>query len=167
MQQGEIGGSPVQCASTFGYTPVQKNAESPQLSIVIVEDTQDDVFFFLRSLKRTGIPCSYVHLENGRVAISHLEAHSEHPRLVFLDLKMPEVNGFEVLEWLKRQPFRGRLEIIVLTGSDLPEDINTAYRLGANGYLIKPVSDHALAKTIQEWSNKFFPDTMGGPAKLR
>jgi len=59
--------------------------------------------------------------------------------LLLLDLKMPKKNGFEVLEWIRQQPGLRRLRVVVLTTSDAPEDIDRAYELGANAFMVKPL----------------------------
>ena len=66
------------------------------------------------------------------------------PRLLLLDLKMPLMGGFEVLEWVRQQPGLRRLLVIVFTSSDQPQDINRAFDLGANSYLVKPNSFNQL-----------------------
>ena len=111
-----------------------------QPKILLVEDSEDDVFFFQRSLKKTGIPCDCVHVWNGGAATSYLKENQDLPHLVFLDLKIPVLTGFEVLKWIQAQPFKDRLDVIVLSGSDDPRDISSAREFGVNDYLVKPVS---------------------------
>jgi CheY-like chemotaxis protein len=125
-----------------------------QLKILLVEDSEDDVFFFRRSLKKTGISCDCVHVWNGGAATSYLQENEDLPDLVFLDLKTPVLNGFEVLEWIQQQPFRDRLEVIVLSGSDDPRDVSSAREFGVNDYLVKPVSAEDLARTLHAWQGK-------------
>src|ERR1700728_265311 len=95
---------------------------TPQPKILLVEDSEDDVFFFRRSLRRTGITCEFVHVPDGGAATAYLQENQDLSFLVFLDLKIPVLSGFEVLRWIQDQPFKGRLEIIVLSGSDDPRD---------------------------------------------
>jgi CheY-like chemotaxis protein len=127
---------------------------TPQLKILLVEDSEDDVFFFHRSLKKTGIPCECVHVWNGGAATSYLQENQDLSHLVFLDLKIPVLTGFEVLKWIQGQSFKDRLEIIVLSGSDDPRDISSAREFGVSDYLVKPVSVQDLARKLQAWREK-------------
>ena len=127
---------------------------TPQLKILLVEDSEDDVFFFLRSLKKTGIPCECVHVWNGGAATSYLHENQDLSHLVFLDLKIPVLTGFEVLKWIQGQSFKDRLEIIVLSGSDDPRDVSAAREFGVTDYLVKPVSVEDLTRNIEAWLNK-------------
>src|ERR1043165_7447002 len=75
------------------------------------------------------------------------------PTMLLLDLKMPRVNGFEVIDWIRRQPGLRRLLVVVFTSSELPEDINHAYELGANSYLVKPTEFSELEKLARTLEN--------------
>jgi CheY-like chemotaxis protein len=72
------------------------------------------------------------------------------PFAIFLDLKMPVLNGFEVLEWMRTQTFSSSIHVIVLSGSDYPEDKERAARLGATDYLVKPVRVEDLQRYLRE-----------------
>ncbi len=126
----------------------------PQPRILLVEDSEDDAYFFSRSLKKTGIACDFVHVWDGGEATSYLQENHDHPYLVFVDLKIPMLSGFEVLKWIQSQSFKGCLEIVVLSGSDDPRDIATAREFGVANYLVKPVSVEDLAQKIQAWQDK-------------
>jgi CheY-like chemotaxis protein len=71
------------------------------------------------------------------------------PQLLLLDLKMPRLNGFDVLDWLKRQPGLKRLLVVMFTSSEEVQDINRAYDLGANSYLVKPHAIDDLMRVIE------------------
>ena len=108
--------------------------------ILLVEDSDDDAFFFGRTLEKSGFKCSLRHVTNGAEAIEFLEKASKSlPHTIFLDLKMPIVNGFEVLEWMQTQSFPTHMQVIVLSGSEHEDDKERAARLGATDYLVKPV----------------------------
>jgi CheY-like chemotaxis protein len=72
------------------------------------------------------------------------------PNLVLLDLKMPRKSGLEVLGWIREQPHLKRLPVVVFTSSKHDQDINKAYDLGANSYLVKPVGFEALLETVKQ-----------------
>ena len=115
------------------------------VSVLLVEDSPDDVFFFKRALEKSGVPAHLRIAEDGATAIKLLLAAEQSlPQLIFLDLKMPNVNGFEVLQWLGRQDFKSALRVIVLTSSDEPREIQMARSLGAVDYIIKPVAAEKL-----------------------
>jgi len=124
--------------------------------ILLVEDNEDDVFF-MQQVKRTiGLPHPMHVLEHGRKAIAYLKGDGEFqdrekfpmPVLVLLDLKLPYVPGLDVLKWI-REEFESKLLVIVLTASSEISDIDAAYRLGANSYLIKPGNIDALKEMMQ------------------
>ena len=120
-------------------------------TILLVEDTEEDAFFFARTLEKTGIPCACNRACNGLAAKAYLLSNVGKPHIVFLDLKMPEMDGFEVLDWLKDQPFKTDFTIIVLSGSDRPVDIARARELGADEYMCKPIALDALLRIIRIW----------------
>lgn len=113
--------------------------------ILLVEDSEDDAFFFTRTLERSGSVCSVRHVANGMQAIQYLHSVARRgnenlPRVVFLDLKMPIMNGFEVLDWMQTQTFPPEMHVIVLSGSEHSEDKDRAARMGAMDYLVKPIN---------------------------
>jgi len=94
------------------------------------------------------------------------------PFLLLLDLKMPGTDGFEVLEWLRNEPQLKRLLVVVLTSSNLQSDVDRAYELGANSYLVKPVSFDEMVHLIQRfeayWSEiNRTPSSPAAPEVLR
>jgi CheY-like chemotaxis protein len=86
-------------------------------------------------------------VSDGEEAVAYLKGEGKYadryeyplPSLLLLDLKMPRKNGFEVLEWIREQPGLRRLRVVVLTTSDAPDDIDRAYELGANAFMVKPL----------------------------
>jgi DNA-binding response OmpR family regulator len=128
-------------------------APTTQPKLLLVEDSADDAFFFYRSLAKTGIACDCAHVMDGKEATFYLQENRSHPHLVFLDLKLPLLGGFEVLEWLQTQPFKNRMTVIMLSGSALPKDIVRAQEFGIE-YLVKPVSQEILAQKIQAWLDR-------------
>ncbi len=126
-------------------------------TILIVEDDPFDVKLIQRAMTKARITNPVRVLGDGEMAIRYLAGISPFPDrnanpipiLVLLDLKLPRKNGFEVLEWLRAQPALKRLPAIVLTSSAESPDINRAYDLGANSYLVKPVGNDALVAMLK------------------
>ena len=96
-------------------------------------------------------------VRDGEKAISYLSGQGIYadrdvyplPALLLLDLKMPRVDGFEVLTWLRQHPSLGRMLVVVLTGSPMKEDVKQAYVLGANSYLVKPNDPSQLHDLVE------------------
>jgi CheY-like chemotaxis protein len=83
--------------------------------------------------------------------MSYLVRRHQFCHLIFLDLKMPEIDGFDFLRWHGQQPFSKQNKIIVLTGSVLSSDIHTVKRLGASEFLTKPISEATLKRILTVW----------------
>ena len=125
--------------------------------ILLVEDDSNDVVLMQRAFHKTNIsnPLQVVH--DGEAAIAYLGARGPYadrrmfslPMLLLLDLKLPRTSGLEVLAWLRAQESLKRLPAIVLTSSREQRDIDVAYDLGANAYLVKPVQFEALLDVIK------------------
>jgi CheY-like chemotaxis protein len=123
--------------------------------ILLVEDSDDDAYFFQRTLNRLGKPHELTRLQDGRTAVNFLQrlqsgtvAAFERPDLIFLDLKLPNFSGFEVLEWLSDNHSDLKVPIVVLSGSDHPGDVARAAALRAERYLVKPVTRQQLEDLI-------------------
>lgn len=125
-------------------------------TILLVEDDHNDVLLVKRAFQKVKIANPIVVLNDGEQAISYLAGREPYvnrglPELMLLDLKLPRKSGHEVLEWLRGQQSLKRLPVVVLTASSESSDVNRAYDLGANSYLVKPVTFDALvemAKTL-------------------
>ncbi len=115
--------------------------------ILLAEDDENHVLLIQRAFKLAGLLNPMVVVEDGEQAVAYLSGAGKYanreeyplPCLLLLDLKMPNKNGFEVLEWLRRQPSLSSLRVVVLTTSDQVRDVNRAYQLGANSFLTKPI----------------------------
>ncbi len=121
--------------------------------ILHVEDNPDDVVLTALAFRKAGVQAKLEVATDGAKAIAALEAaaRSTLPACVLLDIKLPSLSGHDVLAWIRQQPQLKRLPVLMLTSSLLPEDINRAYELGANSYLIKPADLDmliSLAKAI-------------------
>ncbi len=117
----------------------------PQALILHVEDDSDDAFFVAHAFG-TALPgCAIRHVKDGREAIDYLQGAGEfshagtRPKvdLILLDLKLPDVDGFEVLHWIRSQTEFKDLQVIILSGSSIAEDKERARQLGANAYFVK------------------------------
>lgn len=135
--------------------------ETNKPNILLVEDSEDDAFLFNWKFEQSGVDCAVHHVLDGAAAIEFLRqaaGSGSLPRLIFLDLKMPVMNGFEVLGWLKEQDFRSEMPVVVLSGSDQPNDKERAFQLGATSYLVKPVT----VADIQHFLERICPSAHGG-----
>jgi CheY-like chemotaxis protein len=119
--------------------------QSPSISILLIEDEPNDVIILHHLLEHSGLQFSVLHQRDGADAIDYLKAlrdvsndfRPQLPDVIFLDLKMPRVSGHEVLHWLREQSKFQEIPVLVLTGSDLPQDRDLCARNGANQVLCK------------------------------
>lgn len=128
-------------------------------TILLVEDDENDVCLLRQALLKAGVENPIHVASNGQEAIDYFQGAGKFadralfplPDLTLLDLKLPHVMGLEVLKWIRQQPRHANVVVIVLSASMEEDDIATAYRWGANGYLVKPTDLHkltAMAKSI-------------------
>jgi chemotaxis family two-component system response regulator Rcp1 len=111
--------------------------------ILLVDDDLGDVKMTLEAFKAFKVPLKVFRARDGEEAIDYLRQRGEHraasrPDLIFLDLNMPKKNGFEVLQDIKKDPHLKAIPVLVLTGSNAPEDMHAAYEAEANFYMVKP-----------------------------
>ncbi len=126
-------------------------------TILLVEDDSNDVLLIQRAFRKSDVANPIQVVGDGEEAIAYLRGRDPYadrertplPVLLLLDLKLPRKSGFEVLEWLRQQPGLKRLPVVVLTSSGETPDINRAYDLGANSYLVKPVRFEGLLRMVQ------------------
>lgn len=124
--------------------------------ILIVEDNQNDALLTIRSLKQRNLANSLVHVTDGQAAIDYLfakGAYSERnplnlPKVVLLDLKLPKLNGLEVLSLIRADGRTKILPVVILTSSQEESDLIESYKLGANSYIVKPVEFENFSKAI-------------------
>jgi CheY-like chemotaxis protein len=126
-------------------------------TILHVEDDPNDVLLIGRALRKAEVPASIQVVNDGDQAVDYLSANNAYaererfplPALVLLDLKLPRKSGIEVLQWIRSKPGLRRIPVIMLTSSRQPIDINRAYDLGVNAYLVKPVSFDTLVEMLR------------------
>jgi two-component system response regulator len=125
-------------------------------TLLLVEDEPTSVFFFEHLIKKLGILNPLQIAKDGREALDYLEGVGEFsdrlkfplPGVVILDLKLPRVPGFEVLQRLRHRPETQHIVVVILSSSASDEDIAKAYALGANGYLVKPARLEELQQIV-------------------
>jgi CheY-like chemotaxis protein len=133
-----------------------------ELHILIGEDNEDDVFIMREAFRKAGAKHVFHVVCDGAEIVNYLKGEAAYgdrkqhpfPDILLLDLNMPRMNGFEVLEWLRHDDRCGRLMVHVLTASSRESDVERAYKMGANGYILKPARlDElvALASAIEQW----------------
>ena len=128
-----------------------------EVEILLVEDNPSDVELTLRALKNRNLANQVFVARDGAEALefffgeqSPLRDIGVAPRVILLDLKLPKVDGLEVLRRLKGDERTRALPVVVLTSSKEEPDIAAAYRLGANSYIVKPVDFEAFARAVSE-----------------
>ena len=132
------------------------NSMSKSGLILVAEDDPTDAYFFQRAFRRAGLPVTLHFVRDGQEVLDYLQGAEQfadrtrypRPQLVLLDLKMPRLDGFDVLEWVRKQPGLNGLQIVIFSSSDEPKDMNRAYGLGANWYLVKPHSMEELTELV-------------------
>jgi CheY-like chemotaxis protein len=130
--------------------------------ILVVEDRADDVLIILKAFTAAEIKNRVIVARDGEEAIQYLNGDGQFrdrhqfplPRLILLDLKMPKVDGFEVLKWVKGHPALKTIPVLVLTLSSEIRDVNAAYKLGANSFMVKPDDFYnvtSVAKLLKDY----------------
>lgn len=136
------------------------------ISILIADDDAQDTLLVRLAAQRAALEMRLDVVKDGEEAIDYLMGRSAYadrqaypfPAMMLLDLKMPRVNGFDVLDFVRRQPGLRQLPIVIFSSSDDPKDIRRAYDSGANSYLCKPHSNDdlsALLRALEEYWCKF------------
>ena len=125
--------------------------------ILLIEDDPVDAAILKRELSKANGTAEVQHLADGEVAVQYLCGRGKYadrrlfplPELILLDLKLPKVDGFQVLEAIGGREELARLPVVVLSSSKHPPDVNRAYDLGANSYIVKPSSAAEVADMAQ------------------
>jgi DNA-binding response OmpR family regulator len=131
-------------------------------TVLLVEDDENDVFFMQRAFREAAIVTSLNVVNDGREAIDYFSGSGKYndrqsypiPCLMLMDLKLPYVLGLDVLKWVRSHAEFKSVIVVVLTSSRQDADIERAYSLGANSYLVKPPDVHqlvAMVKRIKEY----------------
>lgn len=128
------------------------------VDILLIEDSQSDAEMILRALTKQSIANNLVHLKDGAIALDFIFATGAYsgrkienqPKVIFLDLKMPKVNGLQVLEKIKGDKRTCEIPVVILTSSKEHPDVKRCYELGVNSYIVKPVEVANFIKSISE-----------------
>lgn len=126
--------------------------QSQTETLLLVEDNPDDIFLMRRALKKSGLEMPVQIVTDGKQALDYLSGSGQYgnreqfprPAWVFLDLKLPYFNGFEVLEWIRSDATNRNLDVVILTSSPEERDKETAASLGAKAYVVKPPTPASL-----------------------
>ena len=125
--------------------------------MLLVEDDPNDVLLIQRACRLANLTHVIQTVEDGEQAVAYLSGKPPYadrdrytlPALMLLDLKLPRKSGLEVLQWVRQQDGLKRLPVVVLTSSRETDDVNRAYDLGANSYLVKPVAFESLLEMVK------------------
>jgi two-component system, response regulator len=128
------------------------------LEILLVEDNPDDAELVIRSLKKSKLGNNIVHLHDGVEALDFLFARGQYssrnvtdtPKVILLDLKMPRVDGFQVLKEIRADERTKNIPVVIMTSSREDRDIIEGYKLGVNSYVVKPVGFENFAKAVAD-----------------
>lgn len=124
---------------------------------LLVEDDYNDILLIQRAFRQANIQLPLTIVSDGDEAISYLQRQGKYadsdryplPILILLDLKLPRRSGLEVLAWIGQQPSLRRLLVVVLTSSQENDDLDRAYDLGANSYLVKPIDFQDFVRLVE------------------
>jgi len=129
-----------------------------KLEILLVEDNENDAEITVRSLKKHHLANKLIWLKDGAEALDFLFAKGKYverdptvlPKVVFLDLKLPKIDGMEVLTEIRKNEMTSKLPVVILTSSKEEQDVFRSYDLGVNSYIVKPLEFENFAKSIAE-----------------
>lgn len=130
--------------------------ERDRAIVLLVDDREDDVVLTEQAFARATVPNQLIAVRDGAEAIAYLQGEGRFvnraefplPDLLLLDINMPKVDGFDVLKWVRSNPELSNLRVVMLTTSDQMNDIDKAYSLGVNSYVVKPVKFNSFVELI-------------------
>jgi two-component system, response regulator len=129
-----------------------------EFEILLIEDSENDAEMTIRSLRKNNVTNKILHLSDGAIALEYIFGTGEfkerniaiNPKVILLDLKMPKVDGLEVLKRIKSDERTKTIPVVVLTSSKEDPDIKACYSLGVNSYIVKPVDFEGFNKIVGE-----------------
>jgi two-component system response regulator len=129
-----------------------------QVEVLLVEDNVHDAEMTVRALKKVNLANNLVHVKDGEEALDFIFARGKfsdrkavsQPKVILLDIKMPKVDGIEVLRQLKSSETTRTIPVVIMTSSKEEQDVISSYKLGVNSYVVKPVDFEGFAKAVSE-----------------
>ena len=151
---------------------MKENIGNGRVDIVLCEDNAGDAEMAIRALAKEGYASSLIHVKDGEELLNYIFCQGpyaqrdicEVPKLILLDLKMPKVDGLEVLRRLKSDKRTCMIPVVLLTSSKEDKDIKESYSLGVNSYIVKPVEYEGFTKTVS--SLGFYWLSLNQPCQL-
>jgi two-component system response regulator len=135
-------------------------AQYDSVDILLVEDNKSDAELTIRALKKKNLANNLIHLKDGEEALDFIFARGKYaggvadlyriPKVILLDLKMPKVNGIEVLEKIRGHEKTKKIPVVILTSSKEDPDIEACYGLGVNSYIVKPVEFENFVQAVSD-----------------
>jgi two-component system, response regulator len=132
--------------------------EEQEIEILLIEDNPHEAELTIRSLRKHNLANKLMHIDDGAEALDFLFSRTQsnaainpfNPKLILLDLKLPKVDGLEILRKIKGDDRTKMIPVVILTSSREERDIIESYKVGVNGYIVKPVNFESFAKAVSE-----------------
>ena len=137
---------------------IQRMNNVKGVEILLVEDNMSDAELIIRALRKVNLANNLVHVKDGAEALDFIFGHGEYegresemiPKVILLDIKMPKVDGIDVLRQIKANEHAKLIPVVIMTSSKEEQDIITSYQLGVNSFVVKPVDFTAFARAVSE-----------------
>lgn len=133
--------------------------EHEHVELLLIEDNIHEAELAIRNLKKNNLANKLVHIDDGVEALDFIFSRGKYagnkgsvfnPKLILLDLKLPKVNGIEILKEIRSNDSTKHIPVVILTSSNEQPDIEECYKLGANSYIVKPVNFESFSKAIAD-----------------
>jgi len=139
---------------------------TPPIAVLHIDDDPNDAELLRAAARRAEVQFLLHQAVDGDQAIAYLSGQGIYadrecyplPSLILLDLKMPRATGFEILQWIRSHPEIKQVPVVVLSGSELRDDVRQAYDIGANSYFVKPLGFEALVCLVKNISSVWLPE---------
>lgn len=127
-------------------------ANDREVEILLIEDNMDDAELTIRALKKRNLANRLLHISDPEDALKYIfdTAASNYPKIILLDVKMPKIDGIQVLKRIKSHPEKKVIPVVMLTSSKEERDIIESYNLGANAYIVKPVQFDKFVEAVDQ-----------------